>query len=234
MHNLGIEAKYYLKSLNEFTDLSKEFPEIKLDWQIPGGRPTNSPYRRIAGISYLLTKTPSLFDEIIKIISNSPSISKIRQELIELLTIPAAGFWSIRNAFDTKPFIKKYALIGKERADEIVLNVIIPISFLYSRSAKGGSASGTGKQEKDCIRLNKNTELQESVLNLYHSYPRLMDNYYTRFMKQRLFESDKKIVSSIIKTASVQQGLIEIFLDFCKKGYEGCENCGLLKFLKQY
>jgi len=242
--NLSMETEYYLKSLNEFTDLSKELPETKLHWQIPGGRPANSPYRRIAGISYLLTKTPSLFDEIIKIISNSPLIPKIRQELIELLTIPATGFWSIRSSFDTKPSTKEparlitrsggYALIGKERVNEIVLNVIIPISFLYSRSAKGGSASGTGKQEKDCIRLNKNTKLQETVLNLYHSYSKLMDNYYTRFMKQRLFESDKKIVSSIIKTASVQQGLIEIFLDFCKKGYEGCENCGLLKFLKQY
>ncbi|MFH1230323.1 MAG: DUF2851 family protein [Planctomycetota bacterium] len=210
--NLNQSTKYYLKYLNEFSCVSKKLPGIKLDWQIPGGRPANSPYRRIAGISYLLRSEESLFTKIVEIINNQPA-EKIRKELIQLLSVPATGYWAIRSTFDSKLFSKEYALIGKERVDTIILNIIIPLVLIYSQS-------------------EKNTRLQEGILNLYRTYPKLMDNYYTRFMEQRLFESDKKIVSSIIKTSSVQQGLIEIFLDFCKKGYEGCDNCALLKFLK--
>ncbi|MBI5779201.1 MAG: DUF2851 family protein [Planctomycetes bacterium] len=208
--NFTEPARYYLKCLNEFADLSDGLKRIGLDWQIPGGRPANSPCRRIAGMSYLLTKEPSLLDGIIKIITNQPDI---RKELIGLLSVPATGFWATHSTFDSKPFTKEYALIGKERADAIILNVVIPLVWLYSQS-------------------EKNNALQEAVLRLYRSYPKLMENYYTRFMKQRLFKSDPKLYLGAVNTASTQQGLIEIFTDFCKKGYEGCEHCGLLEWLK--
>src|SRR3989339_560193 len=204
-------AKYYLKCLNEFAGLSDGLKKIGWDWRIPGGRPANSPYRRMAGMSYLLTREPSLFAGIIKMITKQSA--DVRKELIQLLSVPAIGFWSTRSTFDSKSFTKEYALIGKERADAIILNVVIPLVFLYSQS-------------------EKNSGLPESVLNLYRSYPKLMENYYTRFMKQRVFKSDLKLYPDAVKTASTQQGLIEIFTDFCKKAYEGCERCGLLEWLK--
>lgn len=210
--NLNQATKYYLKYLNGFVCVSKKLPAVKLDWQIPGGRPANSPYRRIAGISYLLGSEESLFTKIVEVISNQP-VGKMRKELIRLLSVPATGYWATRSTFDSKPFSREYALIGKERADAIILNIIIPLALIYSQS-------------------EKNSALQKTILDLYRTYPKLMDNYYTRFMNQRLFKSDKKIFSSIIKTASVQQGLIEIFTDFCKKGYEGCENCAFLECIK--
>lgn len=204
-------AKYYLKYLDEFSDLADSFQKTGLDWQIPGGRPANSPYRRMAGMSYLLAKEPSLFAGIIKVMA-SQSVNA-RKELVQLLFVPATGFWATRSTFDSRPFSKEYALIGRERADAIILNVVIPLVFLYSQS-------------------EKNNALQEAVLNLYRAYPKLMENYYTRFMKQRLFKSDSKLYPDAVKTASAQQGLIEIFTDFCKKGYEGCECCGLLEYLR--
>jgi len=203
-------AKYYLKYLNMLDNLSDGFKKIGLDWQIPGGRPANSPYRRMAGMSYLLAKGMTLFAGIIHVMTKQ---SDVRKELIQLLSVPATGFWSTRSTFDSRPFSKEYALIGRERADAIILNVVIPLVLLYSQS-------------------DKNSSLQEAILNLYRSYPKLMENYYTRFMKQRLFKSDSKLYSDAVKTASAQQGLIEIFTDFCKKGYEGCECCGLLEYLK--
>lgn len=209
--NFTEPAKYYLKCLNEFAGLSDGLAKIGLDWQIPGGRPANSPYRRMAGMSYLLAKESSLLDGIIKVITNQSADA--RKELIRLLSVPAIGFWATRSTFDSKPFTKEYALIGKERADAIILNVVIPLVWLYSQS-------------------ERNTALQESVLGFYRAYPKLMDNYYTRFMKQRIFKSDPKLYSGAVNTASTQQGLIEIFTDFCKKGYEGCEHCGLLEWLK--
>jgi hypothetical protein len=242
------ETRYYLQHLSGYTDLLMALPDIKsdadfslhprhgrvrrvasespqetcaygrsafggMDWQIPGGRPTNSPYRRLAGISYLLSREPSLFSKVVEIMNNPSGPVDVRKELVELLCVPATGYWSTRSTFDGRPFRKEYALIGRERVDEIILNIIIPVVFLHSQS-------------------NKDVSLQEKVLNLYRSYPKLMDNYYTRFMKQRLFQSEQKALSDIVKTACVQQGLIEIFLDFCKKGYEGCDSCAFLSYLK--
>jgi hypothetical protein len=183
-------------------------------WRIPGGRPANSPYRRIAGMSYLLTKTPSLLNESVRIITESPSTLKMRQELIKLLVVPDSKTkWGLRLKPQSSCALSQAGLIGKERAEEIILNIIIPITYLYSQ-------------------LKKDTKLQESILNLYRAYPKLMENYYTRFMKQRVFNSDEKLFKPIVRTASIQQGLIEIFTDYCKKGYEGCERCGLLEWLK--
>jgi hypothetical protein len=208
--NFTEPAKYYLQCLNGFAGVSDGLKKAGLDWQIPGGRPANSPYRRIAGMSYLLSKEMPLFAEIVKVVTNQPDA---RRELIQLLSVPAIGFWATRSTFDSKLFTKEYALIGQERADAIILNVVIPLVFLYSQS-------------------EKNNALQESILGLYRAYPKLMENYYTRFMKQRIFKSDSKLYSGAVRTASAQQGLIEIFTDFCKKGYEGCEHCGLLEYLK--
>jgi hypothetical protein len=209
--NLSQEAKKYLKYLGEFSGSANGFEKLESSWQIPGGRPANSPYRRIAGMSYLLVKEMSLFAGVIDVTTNSSADA--RKELIQLISVPAIGFWATRSNFDSQPFTKEYALVGQERADAIILNVIIPLVFLYSQS-------------------EKNSVLQESVLNLYRAYPKLMENYYTRFMKQRIFKSDPKLYPDAVKTASTQQGLIEIFTDFCKKGYEGCEHCGLLEYLK--
>ncbi|MEW6027238.1 MAG: DUF2851 family protein [Planctomycetota bacterium] len=198
INGFDLETRYYLKSLPVIKGLNSACGE----WT-SGGRPANSPYRRIAGISYLLSAIPSLFGRVLD----------INKELFWLFCIPPTGYWSRRSSFAGKLFRNEQALIGKERAEAIVLNIVIPLVFLYARAGK-------------------DNKLQDSVLGLYRSYPRQMENYYTRFMKQRLFKSDAKLYSGAVKTASAQQGLIEIFTDFCKKGYEGCERCGLREYLK--
>ena len=204
-------TKYYLKCLGEFDVLSELFKKLELDWRIPGGRPANSPYRRIAGMSYLLAGKAFQFSGIINALANN-SVG-IRKELTRLLSVPAIGFWATRSTFDARAFSNEYALIGRERADEIILNVVIPLAFLYAQ-------------------IEKNIALHKSVLSLYRAYPKLTANYYTRFMKQRLFKSDSKLYSDTVGNASAQQGLMEIFNDFCNKGYEGCEHCGFLEWLK--
>lgn len=231
------EAKSYLDSLSSLPRHYDGSNRPEMDWRLSGGRPVNSPYRRIAGISYLLGKTDSLFNKVLSVLNSpiechaefiSASRKTLKQvqgdndggqtvnthkSLTQLLFVPPAGFWSIRSGFTGKPFSRAQALIGKERAESIVLNVAIPLVLLYARS-------------------NKDNKLQDSVCDLYSSYPKLTENYYTRFMKQRLFNSDAKLYSGAVKSASAQQGLIEIFTDFCKKGYEGCERCGLREWLK--
>lgn len=197
--DIDIEAQYYLKSLPAIKELSVN---SGIEW-VSAGRPANSPYRRIAGMSYLLSKTDSLLERVMD----------VNKELFRLFYIPPTGYWSMRSSFTARPFSSEQALIGKERAESIMLNIIMPLVFLYSQS-------------------EKNNALQEVILNLYRAYPKLMENYYTRFMKQRLFKSDAKLYSCAVRTASAQQGLIEIFTDFCKKGYEGCERCGLMEWLK--
>ena len=84
------------------------------------------------------------------------------------------------------------------------MNVILP--WLYLRAWAG-----------------RNEALASAVEARYFLWPAGEDNTVLRLARQRLFGG---VPARFLKTASEQQGLMQIVRDFCGHSNAACENCG--------
>lgn len=209
------QAAEYFTILNKLKLPPSPLPDPPR-WNLAGVRPANSPHRRLAGISYFLAKylnsDKSIVNGLIGIFHPKTAPERLAEELKRMFYIPPLGYWATRSSFTATPFRKPVALIGAARVNEIVTNVIIPLLSLYAHH-------------------NKDKTLFDSVLAFYNRLPPLSENYITNFMKYRMFRTDSVRYDKIISNAVTQQGLFQIYNDFCKKGYDGCEACGFINEL---
>jgi hypothetical protein len=88
-------------------------------------------------------------------------------------------------------------LIGRGRAREMVVNILLPFSFAWEEG-----------------------ELKEHALELYRSYPLLDENQITRQMSRQMF-----VGSGMVNSARRQQGLIHLYKSFCLE--RKCPQCPL-------
>jgi hypothetical protein len=105
----------------------------KSEWQSFRLRPKNSPVIRIAAASafaYELTKE-QLFKRTILCFKNSKNPVK---DLIDIfLSIPFPDYWKNHSGID-KTSAEQNSIIGRERIFMIIVNVIVPLVYLYSKS----------------------------------------------------------------------------------------------------
>ncbi|MDO9578213.1 MAG: DUF2851 family protein [Candidatus Cloacimonadales bacterium] len=201
----------YLVSSGLSTHLSSSFPtELKTKWQENFGkqefiqdgfdpgwklfriRPANHPAIRIIQISQIIYDSleTSLFNRIMKLFSYSSDKFTLTNFRKNLYVF-----------FSQAPvFLPERYNLGKIRLDTILINIILPLAVIYSRE-KGYA------------------ELEETVFNIYSSYPGLTGNYITNFMEKYLTDSQRKLP----KKAVFQQGIIKLYYDNCQ--FHDCENC---------
>jgi hypothetical protein len=187
-------------------------------WSFKYSRPGNYPIRRIAAISRLLAvnyetgifrvilasfeKTDynkSETDQIKTIIKNTESI------FLELYD----NHWSHYYTFGGIRLKKKGRLIGKERAAVIFINIIIPVLLSYARK-------------------REDSELEGKLFKSFKQHSKLSPNNITRFMNYRILGKDPH-EGSVVNSARRQQGLLQIFRDFCESDDIACEKCVLLR-----
>lgn len=178
------------------------------EWQFFRLRPLNFPTRRLGGVSYLMVRFAEggIHKKIAGIIRGlAKNINFLISELERIFTCKATGYWETHYRFEEgerrKSFSQSPALIGRERAREIVLNVVLPIFLLYAWETEEG-------------------ELRNLVKEVYRRYPKLADNKIIRTMTQRLFGEKR---ARLITNAHRQQGLIHMYKCFCPGGR--CESC---------
>ena len=145
--------------------------------------------------------TEGLVTGFLKIFSgNESNYIKICKELETRLLVQAQGFWSNHYRFEAaaekSSEAKPPALIGKDRARDVVVNIILPVLFLYS-------------SETD------DSKLRNAVREVFVRYPKLSENSITKAMRTQLF-ANKTRSSHLIKSASQQQGLILLHKTFCR------------------
>ena len=100
-------------------------------------------------------------------------------------------------------------MIGKERSNVIFINIIIPVLLAYARK-------------------RDDSELEEKLFKAYKSHSKLSPNNITRFMNYRILGKDSQ-EGSVVNSARRQQGLLQIFKDFCESDDIACERCVLLQ-----
>ncbi|RKY69074.1 MAG: hypothetical protein DRQ02_02300 [Candidatus Latescibacterota bacterium] len=179
-------------------------------WQFFRLRPANFPTRRIAGVSFLLSRSihKSLLSHLLQIArEHNQGLFLARAKAA--FTAETDDYWSKHYRFGrtARAWGENNLLIGTQRADDIVINVVFPVAILYARSRRMKT-------------------MEEFLLNCYDSYGELASNEITRSLVREILRGRRRISSSV-KSARRQQGLIHIYRQFCQR--LNCAQCPLLR-----
>lgn len=198
------ESRDYVKILaKEWNEIKKSFRSPLLhtaDWQFFPTRPANFPTLRLSAAPAIVQKffAEDLFRTIIQLIKSPQEEKKKRETLQALLHVEPNEFWSNHYNFDER-LPKRVQALGSERINDMIINAIAPIAFLYARTFK-----------------DKN--VREGTLRLYEFFPPLTENSLTRLMEKQLLKGKLKLNS-----VSLQQGVIQLYKFYCRE--ERCDEC---------
>jgi hypothetical protein len=174
------------------------------DWQFFRLRPENFPTVRLAGAAQLIAKfqEENVFKSIVTIVKNTELTMKRKfRALEELFIVPAGPFWSHHVRFEEPSTSDAKTLIGKHRADDIILNTVVPVSLLYAR-------------------IFKDKEVRQGTLRLFDECPGLAENAITRTIGSQLIKRKFDLGSAML-----QQGAIQLFKSYCTP--ERCMECAV-------
>jgi len=218
------EAAAYVEDLRRrWAALCRHFPDGGMEagqWVFTGSRPVNFPTRRIAAAAAFLARNVEggLFNALLACMPTGTGRPRqrdakaARRNFEELFTDASGGFWETRCTFGGKKMSRPVSLVGKERAALILVNVVIPALLLHARR-------------------NKKPELEQLLHAIYVKMPRLAPTSVENLMVQRLFGGDRQ-AAKIISNARRQQGLYQVYKDFCEQDERGCRRCALLAALE--
>ncbi len=171
-------------------------------WSLHGLRPENQPARRLAGAARLLLgRRPSLVGSLRELVEADEGDSPSR--LIARWMVPAEGFWLTHYDIGSDPARLSGALIGRGRALELLINVVLPFAAAWGEA-------------------HSLPALSRQALALFLRLPRSGSYGATRFLETAL-----RPPASIRggRDACYQQGLLYLYHQYCTQG--GCGTCPL-------
>ena len=127
--NSNINEEYYLKLKKEYEFLKNKFQLESIDismWKLLRLRPYNFPTIRLAQLAQLLQCNTRMFNVFVN--------AKHLDEIKSYLAVSASSYWD--NHFDFEKPSKQIMVkkVGKLTIDNIIINVIVPILFVYAKS----------------------------------------------------------------------------------------------------
>jgi len=172
-------------------------------WYLFKVRPNNFPVRRIVAMSYLILRygRRGLLEEVVDMVGKAPT-RKGYHRLEKGFMVTTKGYWASHFNFDSDSRLTTMTLLGRRRAADIVVNVLLPFTYAWSK-------------------LTLQPELERKALDFYRSYPRLTVNTVGRHMMNQLGLS-----SRLVNSAQRQQGLIHIYNTLCTQGRCNCCQLG--------
>ncbi|PCJ24904.1 MAG: hypothetical protein COA97_08780 [Flavobacteriales bacterium] len=141
-----IESEYYTQLKKEYHFLKSKFSLTPLDkslWKLLRLRPSNFPTIRISQLANLLSNNTRLFTKIIEI--------KPVKGIQQLFVAQTSEYWRAHYQFGVEAKDKKIKKIGINTINNIIINVIVPFTFVY----------GKAKQNEELI--NKSLSLLENI-----------------------------------------------------------------------
>lgn len=175
-----------------------------VNWHFFKLRPQNFPTIRIAGGARLLNRLlkENMVENIIALFKKTNNPRRLASDLRSLFMVKAQGFWKKHFVFDQPSKVDLKYFIGFSRADEIIINIILPIISIY-------------------FEIFNKHDLTKKVLKLYLNYYQIGDNSVVTEVVNTLALDDAG------KRTVFHQGMIELFKEFCSK--EKCLECNIGK-----
>ncbi|MBU0475188.1 MAG: DUF2851 family protein [Bacteroidetes bacterium] len=202
-------SEYTLQLANIWEIIGKNYDGQKFsetDWHFFRIRPQNFPTIRImGGIQYLdMILHSNLIGVIIQKIDEIKNISILINSIRSLLIIRSKGYWKTHYIFDQPAKNEIKYFIGFSRADEIMVNIILPFFMVYF--------DAFGKKEQS-----------KKILHIYNLFKQKDDNKITREVSNSLG------IEPLINNTIYAQGMIELYRNYCSKN--NCLECEIGKIV---
>lgn len=184
-------------------------PMAETEWKLFRTRPANFPSFRIAGFSRLLLsyRNPSFLERFIETARDINGADSFRME--NMLIAEAYGYWSRHQLWNDSGTCVSRDLIGRQRASEIIINVILPVLYLYGE-------------------LRNDEAWENRIRGIYRGAISRENNSVIRFMISQLFR--KRSVPPNRYTMAFTQGLIRLHQ---RCAIYDCAECGLFEKMVQ-
>ena len=173
-------------------------------WHLSSTRPLNHPQRRLAALAILARDWPRLHRA-----TGKSSVSPV-QNFFQSLDHP---FWNFHYTLTSKAAPKKMALIGEARVADILANVLFPFWLAHDLDPSGS--------------------LEKNVWAEYLKLPAQLSNRRLETGATRLFGDDPRR-KQFLKTVVNQQGLLQIYEDFCMQDNSDCAQCPFPEQMKRW
>jgi hypothetical protein len=176
----------------------------KNEWNFFKLRPQNFPTLRIAAGARILKKlvTADLFNNLTTVFEQFSDTNKIINKLRNTIIIKSDGYWANYYTFNKPSKSKLNYFIGVGRADEIVVNIVLPLFSVY-------------------FEMMNQAEISKKVLNVFLNYYQKESNHLVDQVNENLGFKNEKFRSVYY------QGMIELFRNYCIK--DRCLQCEIGK-----
>jgi hypothetical protein len=200
-------SAYLRKCLDLWSEVKDKYDSqifIKTQWHFFKLRPQNFPTVRLAAGSRFLEKllNKNMFSYIASQFTNINDIQKLIARLRNDIVIKGDGYWANHFNFNKPTKSKLNYFIGIGRADEIIVNILLPIYSVY-------------------FELQENKELSHRVLELYLNFYQKEGNHLVDQVNDVLGFKNEKYRSVYY------QGMIDLFRSYCIK--KKCMECEIGK-----
>ncbi len=174
------------------------------DWHFFRIRPQNFPtIRIIGGLTYVYQILYNNFiEDIVKKLEEIRKIPILINSLRSMFIVKSYGYWQQHYIFDQPAKQKIKYFIGYSRADEIVINVLLPFFMVY-------------------FEIFSKEEMSKKILKIYNQYEQRNDNKITREVAESLK------LTNYLKFTVYSQGMIELYRNYCTK--KRCADCRIGK-----
>jgi hypothetical protein len=166
-------------------------------WKIFSTRPANHPQRRLAALSILVREWTAFRRSLG---AGHTGIEKNVAAIRKFLGSVDHPFWKFHYTLTADPSPNEMALIGESRTTEILANVVFPLWFAEDTA----SPARTWPE--------------------YAKLPARLTNRRIETGAIRLFGDDSRR-KQFLKTVAHQQGLLQIYEDFCLQDNSDCAQC---------
>jgi hypothetical protein len=173
-------------------------------WRLSSTRPLNHPQRRLAALAILARDWPRLHRATAKSTIDATKI------FFRTLDHP---FWNFHYTLTSKASSKKMALIGEARIADILANVLFPFWLAHD--------------------LDPSASLGKNVWTEYAKLPAQLSNRRLETGATRLFGDDPRR-KEFLRTVANQQGLLQIYEDFCMRDNSDCAQCPFPEQMKKW
>ncbi len=220
------ESAEYLTQIREvWSDYSSKFqlePIFTPDqWPLKGTRPANYPYGRLAGLAQFLAFHIDSELEVLfaRYISDFPTEAtlKERQEWLNKVAMffnsSKANYWNHHYLPGGAKLKNARKLVSSDRVALLIINILIPYYLALAKK----------RDDK---------EAQKRLRKLFYTIPAPAPNSIVKFMEQMTLKGQGSLPRGF-KTAVTQQGLIQIYNDFCMASPDGCHSCRFATYLER-